>query len=230
MTCKPSGFNLVIENLLISTAPCWKSCRTCSHPPRFRARRLSMSTEIIEKHDELVQSTAHQGSHRSVRDKGFSVPSRSLNLVIKIHSILTLHDIRLSVKSLFQTYSVNMFLTRRTEMIKSDRIFSEIDNFLQAVLQPQKSLPIYVALKNAILDALPKIFENFSNSVPAFIVSDVVSHCVMHWMFLIVLSLRLLSSLAIESSGECTAQFQLSNTSPINALVTPSHGETSVYT
>ena len=37
-----------------------RSCRMCFPPPLFRTRRFSIGTEIIEKHDELTQSTAHQ--------------------------------------------------------------------------------------------------------------------------------------------------------------------------
>ena len=71
-----TGFNLVIENLLISTPLDGRSYRTCFNPQQFRARQFSMGMEIIEKHDELVQSTTHNGFHLSLRSKGFLIRFR----------------------------------------------------------------------------------------------------------------------------------------------------------
>ena len=52
------SFDLGIEILCCSTARYRRSFRMCFRPLLFRARRFSIGTEIIEKHDELAQSTA----------------------------------------------------------------------------------------------------------------------------------------------------------------------------
>ena len=43
---------------------------------------------------------------------------------------LILHDIWLFVKPFFHAYPINLFFTRRTEMVEDDRILRQIDDFL----------------------------------------------------------------------------------------------------